>query len=300
MKNLKRSILALCIFVFFNVTGQTLPEVRFNVLKDTMDTEKVSYEYLLGHKVFLREGPSKKSKKLTILNIGTKLILTDKSQNQEAINGIRSHWYQVIVGEKKGWVWGGLIAQKALGSQANYDVKFVYGLESFKTNDEGVWEEKYQIRAFKKGIQIDKIVFDGHQFQPLEIKNIGNKGLFNVEDILTLSVSDGPDSISEGKMYVFWNNGKFTYVANLIPTVASTYTKSESFVFPSDMEGMKSTIILKTKITDYQNLENGKITDNSSLLTSLYTWNGYKLSKKKVAPIGSNDIIVSTGNSSEL
>ncbi|MEM9143202.1 MAG: hypothetical protein AAGA86_09450, partial [Bacteroidota bacterium] len=198
-------------------------------------------------------------------------------------------------GDQSGWVWGGLIAQKTLGSQANYDVKFVYGLEKIQINDSLI-EEKHQIRAFKNGRQLDKIVFDGHESNPLEIQNIGNKGLFNVEDILTVQVADAQGGSNQGKMYIFWNNGRFTYVANLINELGSNYNKDESFVFPSDMEGVKSTILLKTKITE--KLPNAEGIDvrpgNTRLTTTSYTWNGYKLLQKEGAPSISNAVATQT------
>lgn len=281
----------ICLLALSRMVGQTQPEVHFTVDPDPIASHEVAYRYLLGHKVFLRKTPSKKGKKLTLLNIGTPLVLTQKSKSYEEIDGIRSHWYHVIAGEYKGWVWGGLIGQETFGSQANYDVKFVYGLERFKTSDSLV-EEKYQIRAFRNGMQLDKIVFDGHQSNPLEIKNIGNKGLFNVEDIITLQVADAKRGSNQGRMYIFWNNGKFSYVANLIGKVEPNYTKKESFIFPSDMEGKKSTIILKTRIMDKtRSLEDKTLKEASEVTTTMYTWNGYKLTKKEGIPIVSSPVV---------
>lgn len=300
MKNLKKSIPFICLFLVAKMFGQTVPEVHFATMDNATPIEEVSYEYLLAHRVHLRENPSLKSKKLAVLNIGTRLALWEKSDNYEELNGIKSHWYQVSIGKAKGWIWGGLIAQKTFGSQANYGVKFVYGFESVKTNEAGVLEKKHQIRAFKNGRQIDKIVFDGHESIPLEIRNIGNKGLFNVEDIITLNVPDAESDTYIGKMYIFWNNGKFTNVASLIDYSDTSYSKSESFVFPSDMEGLKSTIVLETIITDHYSVEENKMAKgNKKLIVSFYTWDGHKLSPKEALPPISKDLAFSTNDSQE-
>ncbi|MFK7813114.1 MAG: SH3 domain-containing protein [Maribacter sp.] len=295
MKNLTKSILVLSLFAVATMFGQTAPEVQFETNTDSTLVDEVSYEYLLAHRVHLREKPSLKSKRLTVLNIGSKLSLWEKSVNYEELNGIKSHWYRAKVGKEEGWVWGGMIAQKTFGSEANYDVKFVYGLESVKVNEEGVLEKNHQLRAFKNGRQLDKIVFDGHSTFPMEIKNIGNKGLFNVEDILILQIPSMEHRSPVGEMYIFWNNGKFANVASLIEYADTKYAKSESFVFPSDMEGLRSTIILETTITDFNSVkENEVVKGNRKLVVSFYTWNGHKLVQKEDLPAISQDIVFNT------
>ncbi len=292
MKNLKKSALMLCLIAFSGIFGQTAPEVHFETMDPATPLEELSHEYLMAHKVFLREKPSLKAKKLTLLNIGTQLVLWEKSQNSDEINGIKSNWYRVNAGDQTGWVWGGMIAQKAFGSEADYRVKFVYGYESSTTDELGMVETKYQLRAFKNGFQLDKIVLDSLHAIPANIENIGNKGIFNVEDIIALGLEDPRSGSEVGTSYVFWNNGKFTNVANLIDYYDVAYTKTESFVFPSDMEGIRSTVALKTVITNHEvSPENGMVRNTPSYTTSFYTWNGYKLSKKEDAPLISNDVV---------
>jgi len=292
MKNLKNSILVLFVFALTKMFGQTVPEVNFAVTDSTTAIEDVSYEYLMAHRVYLRSSPSKKGEKLAVLDIGTKLVIREKSENAATINGIKSNWYRVSIGADEGWIWGGLIAQKTFGSQAYHDVKFVYGLESVKTNKEGILEKKHQLRAFKNGVQIDKIVFNGHESVPLEIKNIGNKGLFNVEDIITFNVPGLENGTHSGKMYIFWNNDRFTNVASLVGYSDASYSKTESFIFPSDMKGIKSTIVLETVITNHAPLTENEIAkNNKKLIVSFYKWDGYKLVKKETSPTIAEDIL---------
>jgi hypothetical protein len=292
MKNVRRSIQVLSLFAMASLFGQTAPEVQFATNSDSTQVEERSHEYLLAHRVHLRENPSLKAKKATVLDIGTKLTLWEKSANYEELNGIKSRWYKATTGKFEGWIWGGMIAQKTFGSQANYDVKFVYGLESVNVNEDGVTEIKHQLRAFKYGQQIDKIVFDGYVSGPMEIKNIGNKGLFNVEDILALQIPNPESENPVGQVYVFWNNGAFTNVASLIDYSDASYAKSEAFVFPSDMEGIKSTIVLETMITDYQvGAANEIAQENTKMVISFYTWDGYKLLQKEGLPTISTDLV---------
>lgn len=282
----------LSLFAMANLFAQTAPEVQFETNNDSIPLEERSHEYLLGHRVHLREKPSLTAKKITVLDIGTRLTLSEKSTNFETLNGIKSHWYKARIGKYEGWVWGGMIAQKTFGSQANYDVKFVYGLESATVNKGGATEIKHQLRAFKNGRQIDKIVFDGYVPNPLEIKNIGNKGLFNVEDILRLNIPNAENGNPIGATFIFWNNGKFTNVASLIDYSDAKYAKTEKFVFPSDMEGIKSTIVLETMITDYHKAATDDLTTkNTKMVVSFYTWDGYQLSQKESLPPISTDLV---------
>lgn len=295
MKNVKRSVLVVCLFAIAKIFGQTPPEVHFETMSMETPVEELTYQYLLAHKVFLRDTPSLKAKRLGVLDIGTRMVLRKKSKHAQEINGIKSNWYRVSVGEATGWVWGGMIAQKAFGSGADYKVKFVYGLESNVVTEAGVSETKYQLRAFKDGVQLDKVVLDSLSAFPIGVKNIGNKGLFNVEDIITLDLADLNTGHTIGKSYVFWNNGRFTNVANLKDQETDAYAKSEYFVFPSDMQGIKSTLELKTTITDKNAvLENEKVQPLKKWTSSFYTWNGYKLTQKEHIPVISEDIIVST------
>ena len=293
MKNVRNTILAGALFAVVNLFAQESPDVQFKTMTNDTPLEEMSNEYLLAHRVHLRETPSLKSKRIGVLNIGTKLALYEKSENSVEIDGVESNFYKVRVGNAEGWVWGGLIAQQTLGSEANYDVKFVYGFESNKINEEGKMESKHQIRAYKNGRQIDKIVFDAPTSAPLEIKNIGNKGLFNVEDILTFQVANAETGDAIGDSYIFWNNGKFTNVASLIDYSDATYTKTESFVFPSDMEGLKSTIVLETIITDKAREIEGKLgVDKKRMVVSFYAWDGHTFSEKETVPPISTDLAI--------
>jgi hypothetical protein len=274
--------------------AQNAQEVEFEIMDKEIPAEELTYEYLLAHKVFLREKPSVRSEKITLLDIGAKLVLWEKSLYAKEINGIKSHWYRVTTGDQTGWVWGGMIAQKSFGSIADNQVKFVYGYESSSKNASGITEIKYQLRAFKNGVQLDKLVLDSLSAIPVHIENHGSLGLFNVEDVITIDLTDSESGYQVGKSYIFWNNGHFKKVASLIDYADASYLKTESFVFPSDMQGVKSAILLKTTITkNIVTLNDALAQNNVEFITTPYTWNGSKLTKKEEAPAIAKDAIVS-------
>ncbi|WP_437372724.1 SH3 domain-containing protein [Maribacter litoralis] len=294
MKNVKKSALFLCLFAMVNIFAQK-EQVEFEIMDKEIPAEEMTYEYLLAHKVFLREKPSVRSKKVTLLNIGTKMVLWEKSLYAKEIDGIKSHWYRVTTGDQTGWVWGGMIAQKSFGSIADNQVKFVYGYESSSKNEAGATETTYQLRAFKNGQQLDKIVFDSLNATPVHIENHGSLGLFNVEDVITVDLADKDTGYQVGKSYLFWNNGRFKKVADLIDYADTNYLKTESFVFPSDMQGVKSTILLKTTITkNIKTLDDALAQNNVEFITTPYVWNGSKLIKKEEVREIKDDAVVST------
>ena len=294
MRNLKKSALILCLFAMVNVFAQT-QQIDFEIMDKSLPAEELTYEYLLAHKVFLREKPSVRSKKVTLLDIGTKMVLWEKSLYAKEIDGIKSHWYRVTTGNETGWVWGGMIAQKSFGSIADNQVKFVYGYESSAQNASGVTETKYQLRAFKNGQQLDKMVLDSLSATPVNIQNHGSLGLFNVEDVITVDLADAESGYQVGKSYIFWNNGRFIKVADLVDYADASYLKTESFVFPSDMQGIKSTILLKTTITkNIKTLDDALSQSNVEFITTPYIWNGSKLLKKEETTILLKESVVST------
>jgi hypothetical protein len=298
MTHLKNSILALCFSAFASVFAQTTPEIAFNTMTPTTSIDQMSYEYVMADHVHLRATPSLKGKKVALLPIGTKLTLWEKSAQEDIIDGIKSNWYRVSIGNDSGWIWGGLIAQKTFGSEAYHDVKFVYGFESAHTNTDGVVEHKHQLRAFKNGVQIDKIVFNANQSTALETKNIGNKGLFNVEDIIQFKTLTPHTGANTGNLYIFWNNGKFTNIANLVDYSDVDYTKTEAFIFPSDMEGVKNTLVLETFITNHNTVTEADTEGTKTRIISHYNWNGHKLSKYEAEPTPTQEEMASTTVSS--
>ncbi|MEE9361990.1 MAG: SH3 domain-containing protein [Cellulophaga sp.] len=296
MKKVKNSILILSLFVFSKMFSQEAPEVRFSTMDDQILTEEVAYEYLLANHVRLRKGPSISSKKITTLDIGTKMKVLEQSKNTEEINGIKSSWYKVRIEDKEdGWIWGGFIAQNSFGSITNSEIKFVFGYENTGENEAGEFEENYQIRAFKNGVQLDKIVFKSSTISYWQVKNIGNKGIYNVEDIINLyipcNVAYGCES---GDSYIFWNNNKFFYVADLLDCENGEFSESESLVFPSDMDGEKGVIIKKTsKVVDMRMQESDSTTIKREVIKTYYKWVGNKLVQTNKAPSVLNYMVVS-------
>jgi len=184
MKTLKNSILALVLLVTANVFAQN-QEVVFQTTDLSPASE--STKYLLADDVALRDCPTTFCQKITTIAIGTKVRLLEKSEINETIDNVTSRWYKVKLGPDTGWIWGGLIAQETLASNVDTGVKFVFGEQSFDTSFSFENEKRYQVRAIKNGVEVDKIVLTGHEFDVLNAKNVARKDIETGADVISLS-----------------------------------------------------------------------------------------------------------------
>lgn len=242
--------------------------------------QEQGYRYLLADKVTMRNGPGTDSPTLASLPIGAKVVLLERSPQQTVVNELKSAWYKVDYNGKRGWVWGGLIATYAAGSQTNSDIKFLGGISGYKWNADSTWRQlHYQIRAVKDGQQLDKIEVPsfGRGFQ--QLSNIGKRGMNEVDDILLLHVPcDGGCGCSTGDIVIFWANGSFHHVEDLIGTADADYSDWVSYIYPSDMEGIPNTIIRRFASYDDatdEEYEQGIL--KRFVEDSFWQWNGVEL-----------------------
>ncbi|MEZ4739318.1 MAG: hypothetical protein R2818_08150 [Flavobacteriales bacterium] len=153
--------------------------------------------------------------------------------------------------EDNGWVWGGHIAQRSFGSTADATVKFVGGIDHITPSDTGVTDHGYRIVALQNGKELDRIVVRSFAHGFDEVNNQGDLGVPLVDDIITLRVPCiGGCGCTTGEVVVFWSGGKFHHVADLMGSPDGAFSTNVSFIHPSDMEGIASTIIRVT--SDYQ------------------------------------------------
>ncbi|MFT5981399.1 MAG: hypothetical protein ACI898_002179 [Flavobacteriales bacterium] len=264
----------------FSITAFSQENIRLVWLVASNNTFEGDCEkrYLLADNVSLRSGPSKDSKVIASLPIGTELVLYEASQEMYVSSGIESQWYKTKHNGKEGWIWGGLLASYSLGSNADPSVKFLGGLIGEKFDEEwGANRRIYQIRAVRDGKEIDRIdlLTFGHTFS--QLTNVGNRGV-DVDDILYLHVPcDEGCGCYTGDIVVFWNEGKFNHVADLIGSADAYYSTSVGFIFPSEMEG-KAGYIIK-RLNDYDDSE--ELFEKGVILRyiedSYWIWDGTKL-----------------------
>lgn len=229
MNTLKNIFVALLVLVTANVFAQT-QEVEFDTYSES---KKNASKYLLANNVSLRDCPSSFCTKLTTIRIGTPIRLLEKGEKAQEINGVTSRWYKIKMGPQTGWIWGGLIAQKTLVSQANSEVKFVFGEAGFNDND----EKQFQLRAIKNGVELDKMIITAERLHYTNVQNIGNEGLKHIDDIIVLTntVEDSCD-VTNNSVYIVWKNNKLQKTDNLIASAETLSTDACCYLYYSEIK----------------------------------------------------------------
>ncbi len=212
-KILRTSIFIAILLLVSNTFAQT-QELRFNTIEDHTFSEGIGYEYLLANNVRLRDCPSKQCTAITTVKIGTQLKLIKSSEAPEVINGITSSWYKVKLGPDTGWIWGGMIAKDIFKSKTDPNVKFAFGLDRF---NEEQFADQYQIRAYKNGVQIDKITVKSNTVTALIAQKIDRE---NLNDVIRLQAPTAGSFGNDTKaIYIVWEGNKFKKIANLTAAV---------------------------------------------------------------------------------
>lgn len=271
-------------------SGQKELHVQFIARDNYMMPEEAPPEYTLMDTVVLRNEPSHESRKIAALYPGTPVYIDSVSTDTVVANGVRSVWYRVEANKQLGWVWGGLLAQDAMGSYADPTVKFLGGLEYVTTwSDTTTVRYKYRLVALRDGQQLDAVTLPSFAWHFGQLSALGNRGLKNVDDVLLLDVPCvGGCGCSTGSIVVFWSGGRFHHVANMVGSPDGAYSTNQHLVFPSDMEGLPGIIKRVTSSYDESDLNGGEqlATDGEEppqqfirriLTTELLRWDGAHL-----------------------
>lgn len=246
---MKRLLFLLFLLVSLRGLAQeeTSIDLQFFVTDNYLFPEEAPPFYLLADRVMLRECPSTTCKTLAQLGIAQRLVLLEQSENIDTLNGLSSRWYRVETPAGKGWLWGGFIAQYAFGSYADPDVKFLAGLEKNVRDENGRPIRYMQIRAVKNGKELQRLSVKTFSWGFGAVQQHGNKGLKNVDDILSIEVPCvGGCGCSTGEIIVFWSNQKLHHVADLMGSPDGAYSTNTRFIYPADMEGVRETLIRET------------------------------------------------------
>jgi hypothetical protein len=198
MKTLKNSMIVALLLLATTTFSQT-EELEFDVYAASATNAS---QYLLADDVSLRDCPAAQCEQLTTITIGTIVRLLAKSDSQQVINGVCRRWYKITMGPQVGWIWGGLIAQKTMISKADPEVKLMIGESGLDAQS----NKKYQIRAVKNGVELDRMVFISNS---LDYTQIRLKSDLNTGDVIQL-VTLGKNNVQDMR-YVVWNGTNLQY-----------------------------------------------------------------------------------------
>lgn len=243
------------------------------------------YKYLLADEVSLRAEPSAESALLDVLPIATKVVLIEQTKEPETLNGLNSYWYLAIVGDKRGWIWGGYVASAAFGSHGTPGVKFLIGYRAippFKGGNGKLYPRtNIQIRAIWNSVMIDSLEFDATVYEYLSAGSRGSCGLENVEDVLFIhKPCRGGCGCETGDHIIFWSNRKLHKVIDVMGTADADFSGGDEIIFPSHLYGTPGYIKIHTNMMENPVEMEGKEQHRyyqRVLTTKWYTWSNGKL-----------------------
>lgn len=208
-------------------------------LSENYEFENGEIAFIFGDDVKLRDQSNTESNVLTLLKIGDKIEVLEKSDNKMLFEGLDSPWYKVKFQDKIGYVLGGLIS----ADKVSYK-NFTY-LVSFKREGD-ITFLKTRILDSKKGYIENISQLNSHTFS---ISAHGNKGLDDVLGIFEVDYMAEACGIDGGGIYLFFN-GKDLLKAIDFSQVgdAGEYWYFEEYIFPSDENGISGKILYKREV----------------------------------------------------
>ncbi|OUS01566.1 hypothetical protein A9Q86_07260 [Flavobacteriales bacterium 33_180_T64] len=216
------------LFIASDIYSQS-KEVEFDVYTNSAANAS---QYLLGDDVALRDCASTHCEKLTTINIGTNVRLLAKSETSQTINGVTSRFYKIKMGPQVGWIWGGLISQKTMVSAINPEIKFVFG----EAGVDYKGYKRFQIRAVRNGVEIDKIFVKSETLNHNLISLINKQDNTYGTDVITLCNTEGEScEVADSKSYIVFKDNKLMQTSSLAALEKVKFKKA-SYAFSCELD----------------------------------------------------------------
>ncbi len=248
--------------------------------------EEADITYVLVDGTPVHDAPSLEAPVLLRATSGTALSVVEVLADTLMFQGIGSYWYQVEVGAVQGWTWGGGLAQWSAGSHADPTVKFYGGIDHVTPSDTGRYDFSYRLVAVKGGKEVDRIVVRSFAWGFEDVRNNGDLGLKNVDDVITLSVPCvGGCGCTTGQVVVFWSGGRFHHATDLMGTPDGAYSENRMFIYPADVQGLPDAIIQVISTYEETEAPNEEGEEPTNTLTRLLLREQLRWDGKALVPV---------------
>lgn len=123
--------------------------------------------------------------------------------------------------------------------------------------------------------------FFGEQ-KPHTITNHGSRGLTNIDDVIYIDANAEFCGDGGGSIVFFWSGNKLYNIQTLYDVADAPVFATDTFIFPSDMEGKKGQILLHEEVGEAIFPEDGSEStiQYEKNETTAFQWDGKKLVKK--------------------
>ncbi len=191
--------------------------------------------YVFGNNAKLRSAPKTESDVLELLKIGEWVEIIEKTEYSWPYKGYDSPFYKVKYDMAEGYILGGLLAieRKEIAGQP-----YFFALSKERENT------FLNIRHIGSGTYIEQKIPISHT--NFDILLLGNKGLYQLDDVLLLDYKAEACGMEGGGVYLFAQGGMLHNIGMLHQvSEAGVFSSSERFIFPNDEGGSPDMVWFK-------------------------------------------------------
>lgn len=242
--------------------------------------------YVFADNVRVRTAPLIKDGNITdTLSPGHELFILKVDETSLEMNGITENWlyvkYKIGGMEKKGYVWGGLVAIAWVKSGKDL---VLTGLRSFK---EGKGLES-ECRLVRDGKILSSIpvrlhnLSDGSPFMyrySVKMTLHDSKGLEGLKNIVSIYCLYEACGYPRGNVWIGIADSKLYYIeSDTSVSEAGVFHVEERLVFPSDDKSLKNSVKRVTESYEFdESTSDYKLSEKKEII---YMWSGFKLHEK--------------------
>lgn len=256
----------LFIFLLISQTGVG-QETKY--ISENYEFQNGELAYLFGNDVKLRDQPSTESNVISLLKIGERIEILEKTNSTMLFEGLESPWYKIKFNDKIGFVLGSLISlDRAMVGNSTF-------LISLKKEGQQLF---LKTRVLEKDAAFKENISELRTEQ-FSVNASGNKGLENIKNIFKIHYLAESCGIDGGGIYLFYDGHSLIKAMDYSQVAdADLYWFIEEYIFPTDEDGMKGKIIYKSDMGENKDYETEWIETKST--KRVLEWNGKNIVPK--------------------
>ena len=250
MKRILLCLTLLCLSPLLRAAGshderyQSAPQINF---------EAGSRAWVLVADANLRALPDAKSPALARLPIGTeiKVLADDKHSGVNYTqNGLSANWLKVRLASGpqtnlEGYLWSGILSALRVASVVDDGTYFYFGIQAVQQQDGMVSKVIGQVRAANHGVELARLQFvaPNRPHFSAAAQSLGNQGLANVNDVLSVSYEASACGEAYGEVLLFWSGTAFTAGETANRYADAPVFHHEKWILPQEPGGKKGVIL---------------------------------------------------------
>jgi hypothetical protein len=228
--------------------------------------------YLFGNNVRLRNEPNTESIEIDKLGILTKIIILEKTENSQIINGVKSNWVKIQAQDKIGYILDNFISCSFLSTDSTiYLSRIIKENKSYFLDIRKIDSRKLKANAVQIKFKIPH--------SNISVKSYGNKGISNISNIIFIEYLSEACMMPGGGKYLFLKNGEIIIDIELSKvSEAGMFWHTEKLIFPESDKNIEDNTI--KFIREYGNV----VDESSQWYETKIVERQYKIIENKLVP----------------